>query len=71
MSAREWKPGDVAMVRISSQHQPEGAVSSDRQWFVAGPRLGSQHGWHHDRVEVVRPLVATEQRFVTSTSPNS
>ena len=57
---REWKPGDVALVQVSSAHGPEVAVSSDSQWFVAGPRLGSQHGWYHDRVTVVRPLVVID-----------
>ena len=60
MTARKWKPGDVALVRISSDYRPEVAVSGDRQWFVAGPRLGSQHGWPHGRVEVIRPLVVLD-----------
>jgi hypothetical protein len=58
--SREWKPGDVAMVRVSEEYAPEVAVSSDRQWFVAGPRLGSRHGWYHANVEVIRPLVVID-----------
>ena len=51
MSAR------LALVRISD-YPPEIAVSADgHKWYVAGPRLGSQHGWYADDIEIVRPLV--------------
>jgi hypothetical protein len=62
--SREFRPGDVALVRITSEYPPEIAVRGGGtwagKWYVAGPRLGSQHGWHEDRIEIIRPLVVID-----------
>jgi len=64
MTGREWKPGDVAMIRVSAEYRPEIAVRGrgifDHLWYTGGPRFGSQHGWPDGRVEVIRPLVVID-----------
>lgn len=58
---------EVALIRVGRgsdrfPHAPEVGVrdhSGDR-WYVAGPRLGSQHGWYDSQVEVVRHLAVID-----------
>jgi hypothetical protein len=51
----------AALIRVGHGYAPEVGISIDgRQWFVAGPRLGSRHGWYADNIEVIRPLVVID-----------
>ena len=55
------QPYKVALIRISSDRAPEIAISADgHRWYTAGPRLGSQYGWHADHIEIIRPLVVLD-----------
>jgi hypothetical protein len=58
------RESNVALVRVGSEYPPEIAVRGGGifagEWYVGGPRFGSQHGWHEDRIEVIRPLVVID-----------
>lgn len=53
----------VALIRVS-EYEPEIAVRGtgifEDKWYVGGPRLGSQHGFYEDRVEIIRALVVID-----------
>lgn len=68
MSGSERQPGDVAIVRVGSEYPPEIAVKGRGifadKWYVGGPRLGSQHGWHEHNIETLRHLVVIDPEDV-------
>lgn len=53
-----YPTGTVALIRVSDDYSPEIGIKGGNQWYVAGPRLGSRHGWHN--VRVVRLLVVID-----------
>lgn len=57
MSAREFKPGDVAMIRVNTGDWEYGLLREDGLWLCQHPRLDERRAWEEVQA---RPLVVID-----------